>query len=1151
MPPSSPATMPSRRQSSAKAARDEDDDGGLTQSLRDLSLTSQPAKSPRLPTASSPRLPTASSPLQPPPPPGRRSSLTTSARPRLPSRSPSNGRESRASRAGTPPLIRKASMNSLHSGNGALTASRRSSSAQLLSPTTKAAFALQEEERPWVTANSIARDHFQAELDAHHGPASTLPADTVVVLNDAVYGHRYSRPRTSRNALSTIVERPERIKASMLGVAAAYVRLGGRHDQGARPIRPAADAAPPPSIPFRIRKTDRRLPLASPAVTNVHGAKWMDELRLMCDAAESKLAMGGKELQRPDTHRSAADGPPPEKLHEGDLYLCAESLEAIEGALGAVCDAVDAVFASQHRRAFVGVRPPGHHCSASHPSGFCWVNNVHVGIMHAVLAHGLTHAAIIDFDLHHGDGSQAIAWQHNTRASTASKNAAAWKKTPIGYFSLHDINSYPCEMGDEEKVKNASLCIDNAHGQTIWNVHLEPWKDEQDFWSLYESKYAVLLDKTRRFLRQQAERLRACNQAPRAAIFLSAGFDASEWEGLGMQRHQVNVPTGFYARIGRDVVALAAEVGLDVDGRVISVLEGGYSDRALASGILSHLSGLAGREGKGAAAASTTAQRNGHRQPPDAGAEREELEYDASWWAAAELDKLEKPPSPPSPPRKPRNLTPPTYTSPTQASTAKVVDPERMKRSLSGLVTGRPIMERVPTPPPPDVHWVVAAHELSRLIIPSGRQTDSCKPEDLNAEATRARRDRQSLLLGMPPPPPPPPPPAADAPASRPTSRMALRERKTRAIVPIDEETAEPPQPKTRRKTVGVAAASPEKPLPSRMNTSSTDEPSSRRIQRRLSGTSTGVAPTKKQPSQPETDEAPMRPASAMSSRAPTNGKLAVRKTRTAAGARKEAAARAPKKPSSPPRKGPAPSPDAQAPRPSTAPGTQTTGDGAEAMESITTGMKKIKINLITQSQREAKERARLEADSGTVSPVDKRDDPHSAAASARSQALPRPEAEGEVSASTDVEAAEPAAPAPQALPRPKTPPPAEAQTAAAEERRPSSAATPDPRQSALPPSSPDVLHGPGQAGDEMFVAYQPEGPVPVAVSQQEPLKWLPPNVPTPSANTPVATPSPAKKKDGLFHYKSGIPFAPRPASPSAESAKADSIWEIPETPEK
>ena len=178
------------------------------------------------------------------------------------------------------------------------------------------------------------------------------------------------------------------------------------------------------------------------------------------------------------------------------------------------------------------------------------------------MTQGLTHAAIIDFDLHHGDGSQAIAWDHNRKAAgILPKNASAYSRTPIGYFSLHDINSYPCEWGDEEKIKNASLCVENAHGQSIWNVHLEPWKSHTDFWKLYESRYSILLEKTRIFLRQHTTRLESANNGPKAkaAIFLSAGFDASEWEGAGMQRHKVNVPTDFYARFTSDVVKLAKE----------------------------------------------------------------------------------------------------------------------------------------------------------------------------------------------------------------------------------------------------------------------------------------------------------------------------------------------------------------------------------------------------------------------------------------------------------------------------------------------------------------------------------------------------------------------------------------------------------------
>lgn len=429
--------------------------------------------------------------------------------------------------------------------------------------------------------------------------------------------------------------------------------------------------------------------------------------------------------------------------------------------------------------------------------------------MHAALNHDLTHAAIIDFDLHHGDGSQAITWNHNTRSKNAHKNAAAWKKSSIGYFSLHDINSYPCEWGDEEKVKNASLCIDNAHGQTVWNVHLQAWKTEQEFWKLYESKYVVLLEKVRNYLRNQAERLRSLNLPPKAAIFFSAGFDASEYEGAGMQRHKVNVPTEFYARLAQDVVKLAAEEDLHVDGRVISVLEGGYSDRALCSGVFSHLSGLVGDQSDNLMPRATSSL--GLEMHQRFGLSTRETKqdlasvhpYDPLWWSNAQLDYLEYTlANPPTPPRIPRSTTPPTYCTPTQASTAKVVDPAKMRRSLSGLTHGVS-SSRMPTPPPPEVDWTVAAYELSKLLIPGDRQVDSCQPEDLNAEASRVRRDRQSELLGIPTAHPAPQP-------ERSTSRMSLRERRSKSILPIDEEGSSS-SPKSRRKTVSSSAISVEK----------------------------------------------------------------------------------------------------------------------------------------------------------------------------------------------------------------------------------------------------------------------------------------------------------------------------------------------------
>ncbi|OLN88166.1 Histone deacetylase HOS3 [Colletotrichum chlorophyti] len=1199
---------PSRRQSTLNASNDADKD--LSQSLKHLSLSTSP-------TTHSPRNPSALSPLRPAL--NRTSSGSAPVpSPRVPSRSPSFARElsrSRSStptlqRSSTPTLQRKTSTSSLHSVGGSSSRtpsrapSRRTSMVHTSSPVAKSPLRPSPPEyiKPPPTANQVARDYLKTELEVHHSPTSTRATETLVVLHDACYGHRFSRPKTSKAALGTIVERPERIKAGVLGVAMAYVRLGERHCDGAYPIHPSLDPLSIPTIPFRIYKTDRRLSLTSQAVTNVHGAKWMEELKMMCDSAETKLATGGKELQRPELNRGSEG--PPAKFHEGDLYLCSESLEAFEGALGAVCEAVDRVFTSGPRRAFVAVRPPGHHCSASYPSGFCWINNVHVGVMHAILNHGLTHAAIIDFDLHHGDGSQAITWAHNSRGVTLAKNAAAWKKASIGYFSLHDINSYPCEMGDEEKVKNASLCIDNAHGQSIWNVHLESWNSEKEFWELYESKYSILLEKTRKYLKGQADRLRSLNQPAKAAIFFSAGFDASEWETKGMQRHNVNVPTEFYARIAQDVVKLAAEEGLGVEGRVISVLEGGYSDRALYSGIFSHLSGLSGDQtvSEPSRGRSGLGQEMGHRlgaavegQPaPEKDSSLTSLHpYNPSWWSTPELDELEVAMgNRPASPKMIRHSTPPTYSTPTQASIGKAVDPARMRRMASGMSNGIPY-NRPPTPPPPDIHWTVAAHELSRLLIPSDRQVDSCKPEDLNAEATRARRDRQSILNPDLVPPAPAP---APAPASRPTSRMSLRERKPgRAGMYVDADDEDDKQSKSRRKTVaGSSALSSDKAvargIPSEPNGAV------KRPGRRLSAVSS-VAPDAlgavqeghgAPVSRPDTSLS-VRPDTAMSVRTQGGTSLNVKKTRVPPTAKKEApkTTRTAKKPvapvkTSPPQKGPAPQPAQRKASP--------VGASEDDMDKLAAGMKKIKINLITKTQKEERAKAARAVPNKTPTP------PTSA-----EPAKPRPPSPVEVAASPTPPTiitppqdrnlvTPPAHPQPPVLENllPSTPTIEQPEVSTAVTCQTPVTESPDPLHREHPASSP--MSSPAvetPSGSDVFISYQPEGPAPVTVTPQEPLKWLPPNT-----NTPVKTssakaspakaatmkasakrssptkPSPIKKSPvkmsrtdlPVFTSTSAIPFAPsnagvpdvhpEPAVKTDPEEPAKSIWNVPETPQ-
>ena len=487
----------------------------------------------------------------------------------------------------------------------------------------------------------------------------------------------------------------------------------------------------------------------------------MAELQEMCNSAEAKLTANGKELVRPTGLAGMDDGEKP-KFHEGDLYLCAESLEAFEGALGGVFDAIDMAFEpTGPRRCFACVRPPGHHCSGDYPSGFCWLNNVHVGISYAASTHGLTHAAVFDFDLHHGDGSQSITWDRNAKVSTLPKNAPISKKTRIGYYSLHDINSYPCEWGDEEKVRDASLCIENAHGQNIWNVHLQPWKTNAEFWELYNERYSILLKKMRTFLRTEHERLHSLGhgQKSKAAIFISAGFDASEWEGHGMQRHAVNVPTDFYARVTRDIVDMSNEADLGVDGRVISVLEGGYSDRALMSGALSHVCGLASSSSS-ETAASLRVKPDIELPPtvsePIQGLKGDQLPlpYDNEWWSPVRLDELENVGHPIQigPATRKFKGPAPTYQTPTQSFMTKVVSQPTYQRSISGSFSRSSPgpLARPPTPPPPEVDWTIASLELCQLLIPQDRTTRSCKPEDLNAKATEARRNRHSLIGTVP-----------------------------------------------------------------------------------------------------------------------------------------------------------------------------------------------------------------------------------------------------------------------------------------------------------------------------------------------------------------------------------------------------------------
>jgi histone deacetylase HOS3 len=151
-------------------------------------------------------------------------------------------------------------------------------------------------------------------------------------------------------------------------------------------------------------------------------------------------------------------------------------------------------------------------------------------------------------------------------------------------------------------VQAASVSIHGPHGQYIENVHLEPFESEEQFWNVhYRGAYSKLLNKAEDFVKSTGgasddtlvfiRRVRFGRSLPQVLTsrLPSAGFDASEHETSSMSRHNRKVPTSFFYRFTQDVRVFANKWA---QGRIVSVLEGGYSDKALLSGAMAHLTGL-------------------------------------------------------------------------------------------------------------------------------------------------------------------------------------------------------------------------------------------------------------------------------------------------------------------------------------------------------------------------------------------------------------------------------------------------------------------------------------------------------------------------------------------------------------------------------
>lgn len=225
-----------------------------------------------------------------------------------------------------------------------------------------------------------------------------------------------------------------------------------------------------------------------------------------------------------------------------DTAMSVDSLDAALRAAGAACVAVDAVMRGKNKRAFCAVRPPGHHATAARAMGFCLFNSVAVGVAHALAAHALDRVALVDFDVHHGNGSQDIFW-HEARVLFTSSHESA----------LYPGSGSPSERGAARNIMNRALApgSGSAEFRAVYTDHILP----------------------------------AIGRFEPQLIVISAGFDAHRLDPLA----NLNLDADDYAWVTGELVQLAKR---HAHGRIVSSLEGGYSLSGLNSSVAAHLHAL-------------------------------------------------------------------------------------------------------------------------------------------------------------------------------------------------------------------------------------------------------------------------------------------------------------------------------------------------------------------------------------------------------------------------------------------------------------------------------------------------------------------------------------------------------------------------------
>jgi acetoin utilization deacetylase AcuC-like enzyme len=229
---------------------------------------------------------------------------------------------------------------------------------------------------------------------------------------------------------------------------------------------------------------------------------------------------------------------------DGDTTMNPYTMEAAMHAVGGACLAVDEVMTGKSNNAFVGMRPPGHHAERSTAMGFCFFNNAAIAARHAQAMHGAERIAIMDFDVHHGNGTQDIFWGDKT----------------VLYASTHQMPLYP---GTGAKTETGE------HGNIV-NAPLRSGDASEAFRDAMESRVLPALELFKPDL-----------------LIISAGFDAHKRDPLA----NINLVEEDFSWVTGRLMDVADKC---CNGRVVSVLEGGYDLQGLALSAAMHIKRLMG-----------------------------------------------------------------------------------------------------------------------------------------------------------------------------------------------------------------------------------------------------------------------------------------------------------------------------------------------------------------------------------------------------------------------------------------------------------------------------------------------------------------------------------------------------------------------------